>query len=387
MSLSELQSLSAQKYIIEDSNINIDDLSEWNNWDTDIVFSGNNVLKIKNANLNDAIKHIIDMQNVEIEFNEKVDDLHKLEYTNTKDGVIISIVRETEDYTKIMNDSRGILLDKLHNNKKDKHFMNLIDSAENMQEIEDIMNKSYHFNQKILTRPLYINNSLLMIDFINEQYDTDIAISANYTGGNKINGFSGKAGIANKYNNLSFGIGLNLNKLNYKDNVNDFDVLIFSPELKFAFNKDNYWVKAKAGLSFARYNAKDIYDDKDIVNNPRGNSKYGILNLGYDFDVFQDLKLSVFSGADFQYTKVLDAENKNINLIAGSKIKYSYEMIGIKYDFAGMIATASNVDLMTGMEIGCFSVLDEIGAYVKIDAYQNQYDFNYNASVNIKTMF
>ena len=42
---------------------------------------------------------------------------------------------------------------------------------------------------------------------------------------------------------------------------------------------------------------------------------------------------------------------------------------------------------MTGMEIGCFSVLDEIGAYVKIDAYQNQYDFNYNASVNIKTMF
>ena len=109
--------------------------------------------------------------------------------------------------------------------------------------------------------------------------------------------------------------------------------------------------------------------------------------MGYDFDVFQDLKLSVFSGADFQYTKVLDAENKNINLIAGSKIKYSYEMIGIKYDFAGMIATASNGDLMTGMEIGCFSVLDEIGAYVKIDAYQNQYDFNYNASVNIKTMF
>ena len=387
LNVGEMENLGAQHYTITNSDIYVDNLSDWNNWDSDVALDGMNHLYIKNMNSitsETAVRYVSSLTNMDIDIID-IDVLHRKEISYAAGTVRLNVVRET-DYSIIFNDNRGTLLENIRTiNPQDKLILKL-DSAQNMSELNDIMNSSYRFNHKILTRPLLVSNNFMMFDSLSGD-DSNIYMKPMYIGGDKTSGLGGVGRIGGKYENIYASVGVHVHKLNYKDSVNDFDVLSYGPDVAMKIDLDDFWIKGIAGFSLAKYHTDDIYYRGDIKRNPNGYSGYLALDAGKDFVLSNELSAIGFVGGNIQSIKVMDIDDTDLSLRAGGGIKYASEIIGLRYEYSGIGAVSTNGDLIGGLKFGFWSVADEVGVTFNMDVSKNKYDLNYAFSVDVKMMF
>lgn len=386
INVSNLINLDADHFIIDNSEIFINDFNQWQNLNTDISFGTNNILHIQNLNdsyVGQTIKYVNDIDSVSVE-NTDVDDLHKIFLSDTGAGIKINIVRES-NYQKVFKDNRGVILENVRQNNPNDKFITLLDSMDNMSDLKHVMNSSYRFNHKFLIRPLSVMNNFVLMGY--DDTLVGFKFNANYIGGNKIRGYGGFGRIGDVYDKVYLGFGVNVNKLNYHDDINDFDINIYGGNLKTKIDFDDFWINGITGFSIADYTADNIYYNNNIKNNPHGHSIYGALDIGHDFYLNNDLKIDLFTGLNGQFIKVLGDKDNDTNLRIGSNLKYWYEMIGIRYEYSLGGAVSSNGDMFGSLKIGFWSVADEAGVNIGFDVIKHEYDTNYQATINLKTMF
>ena len=384
-----IQNSGADKFVLNDASVLIDDFAKWRDWNADILLNGENTLYISNSytvNSGEEIAHVTDISNINVVLTD-VDNLHKALVESSYDGkALLYIVRET-DYSKIFNDKRGILLQELRLNSPDDKLFSVMDAANNIGELQNAMNLSYRFNHDILMRPIRVINNFNMTNMFMNTNEIAVGIIPEYIFGNNTSAAGLNLFARNSYNGFNFSIGTNINKIHYTDDINDLGGMILG--LNFGVRKDidNFWINTMFGGNIAKFKADYIYVNDDIKNNPTGSSLYGALDVGYNYTIFNNLALSPFVGSVFQKLSVLDYDDTNMNLRFGGSATYNFVVENIKYEYGATVGVVSNGDMFGKLKIGFLSLIDMAGADVVFDMFDDEFGTNYRASINAKIIF
>ena len=385
----KIRSVSADEYQIKTSSIYIQKFSDWQNWVANVNMGTEVSLYVSDidfSNNGEKLKHVLASDVLDVTLKDTA-NLYNISFDSPtySEDVFLKLVRET-DYTKIFRDSRGTFLENIRLNHPDDKTLSAMDNAGNMYAINFIMNSSYHFNPLVLMNPIKTINRAVLTDFlsgVNSAVDADV----DYILSDKINDYGGHLYIADKYEDLFFKIGVNLNHFSYGDNFNEFDGFAYGLDVRARQYLNEFWLDGLVGVNRASFNADYIYTDSDSVNNPKGMSEYMRLSVGYDYKKISDFVISPFVGFMFQNIKVLGVSDNEMNLHTGLSGKYSIIMDGIKYEYGATVATDENADFNVGANIGFLSVLDGAGAHVGISAFKNEFGVNYKLSINAKVQF
>ena len=390
----DIKNTVADKYDFADSVVIIDNFSDWQNWsvDEDDVTWGTGVsLHINNLDISaggEVIRYVEPTSSNQP--NITIKDTYDLYKTDLKvlssDNVFLTSVRET-NYEKVFKDSRGALLTNIRaNNQNDKMLM-AMDRARNIDEINSIMNSAYHFNPIILMNPVKTINRSAMLNFLTDENDTGTGANIDYLGSDKLNNFGGHLYIADRYDDLYFKIGLDINRFSYSDNFNDFDGLAYGIDLRAKQYIDKIWLDGILGINRATFNADNIYDNGNVANNPKGMSEYARFSIGYDYTKFNDFVLSPFVGFLFQNSDIMNQNDADINLHGGISGKYAFVMDGIKYEYGAFMATDEDMNWNVGANVGFVSVVDYAGANFGINAFKDEFGINYKFTIKAKLSF
>ena len=384
-----IQNSGANRFVFNNSSILIDDFAKWRNWDTDVLLNGENKLYVSNSytvNSGEEIPYATDISNINVILTD-VDNLHRAELKEVSGNkVLLFVVRET-DYSKIFNDKRGVLLRDLRlKNPGDKLF-SVMDTAGDMGQLQNAMNLSFRFNHDFLIRPIRVINNFNMNNLFLENKGNGVGVVPEYIFGNNTNGAGANIYAKNSFKGFNLGVGVNINKFHYKDDINDFGGVLIGANVNARKYMDNFWANVGLGGNFVKYQADYIYANNDIKDKPTGTSLYGTLDAGYDFYVFNNFVFSPFVGALFQKLNVLDYDDSNMNLRFGGSANYNFIVENIKYEYGASVGLISNSDMFAKLRIGFVSLIDMVGADVVIDMFDDEFGTNYRASINAKVLF
>lgn len=383
----EIKNTPADKYRFDNSSVFIDDFSDWQNWNVDVEFGTNVHLNIKNLsskNNGQKLEHVSSANVVNVSVKD-VNNLYKVNFNASGSDLYFNLVRET-DYKKVFKDTRGTFLENIRLNHPDDKMLSAMDNALTMTEMNSVMNSSYHFNPMILMNPIKTLNRTVLIDYLSET-NGGVGADVDYIFSDKTSNYGGHIYVANKYNDLLFKIGLNLNRFSYSDNFNDFDGFVYGVDVRAKQYIKSFWLDGILGVNRSAFNADNVYINGDITNNPKGMSEYARLSIGYDYKDFDDFVIAPFVGMLFQNNSVSGVSDRDINLHTGLLGKYGFIMDGMKYEYAASVATDEKANWNIETKIGFVSVVDNAGAYVGISAFRDEFSINYKLSVNGKIYF
>lgn len=387
--LDDLKAITAEKLEVYNSLIIIDNLSDWQDWNGDIKLVSGVSLKINNLDNTyngEKLEHILNPDVVDVIVKDPLFRVNRETPGGDSSSVYLNLVRET-DYSKVFKDNRGVFLNNIRQSHPDDKMLQMMDSAKNMNEINSVMNSSYHFNPKILTNPIKTINRAILLNFFGAEQDFGVGADVDFIMSDKINNFGGHVYISDKYEDLFFKIGLNLNRFSYADNINEFTGLSYGADIRAKQFIDNFWLDGILGISRSGFDADYVYNNGDISEKPKGMSEYARLSVGYDIKRVSDFVLSPFVGLMFQKSDIIGLSDTNINLHTGIIGKYNFVMEGIKYVYGASVATDENTNWNIGANIGFVSVIDNAGADFEINTFKDEFGTNYKFSIKAKVQF
>ena len=223
---------SADKFEISNSTIEVDNFSDWQNWNANVELS-NVTLQLNTADgIEDGVKlnHFSDTNTGNVTIKNS-SSLYKTYLESYSGDVFLHLQKVTDDYQKVFDDSdpHGKFIESIRDDNPNDKMLDAMDAAENEAQINSIMNSSYHFNPLILTRPIKTINRA---EIINLSLNADgIGANVGYMVSDKTNNFSGHLYFGSKYNDFYFNIKINLNKFSYKDSLNEFSGFMYGVNL------------------------------------------------------------------------------------------------------------------------------------------------------------
>ena len=390
INLDEIKQLNKPGYKISNAHIVMDNFSQWQDWNANVEIDGvvnlyvNNLDGVEN---NTIVNHAKGVDSSKLKIIDK-SNLYKTNLQRLGEDVYVSIVRET-NYEKIFNSSRGKYLENIRSKNPNDKMLLAMDNAKSMNEINSIMNSSYRFNPIILIRPIKTINRADLFNVNTDNFNTGANVRVGYLTSDKIGDMNARFNIGNVYKDLYFNIGVNIDTFIFDDNeFNKFDGFAYGADFEIRKYFDNLWFGGLAGVRRALFKTDDIYSDDNVISNPKGLSEYARINIGYDYNNIDNLKLSPFAGLMFQNVDISGMSDSNINLIVGTKIKHDFTIDGIKYEYGLSVASDEKAKWYVGGNIGFVSVADNVGGAIKIDAFKDEFDdINYQISINAKIDF
>lgn len=367
----------------------VNNFSDWQNWNPlNVLYNSVAQLHIMNVDniLNgEKINHISVSDHVQITAST-TDRLYAVQLEHVGNEIHMNIVRET-NYENVFDDLRGSFLEGIRQKNPNNKMLFAMDRASNMSEINSIMNSSYHFNPIVLMNPIKTINRAAMNDMSMNKDNTGVGAGVNYITSDKIGSIGTRIYMNNKYKDLYFNVGVNLNRFSYKDNLNEFDGFAYGLDVHAKYYFERFWFDGLLGINRAIFDVDDIYKDEVISSNPKGLSEYARFSVGYDYTKISDILISPFIGTMFQKSDVMGYGDTDINLHTGLMGEYNFVTDGIKYEYGAIIATDEKANWDIGMNIGFESVIDKAGAFIQVDAFKDEFGTNYKFAINAKTEF
>ncbi len=389
INFNEIKGTDADKYEISNSSIVINDMADWQNWSADVDVKENVQLYINHINNwkdGDLVAHITSTDLLNDVTIKDVDGLYRTLFESEYENVKLYLVRET-NYTKVFNNSRGKFLESIRQNNPNDKMLLAMDRATNMNEVNSVMNSSYHFNPMILMNPMKTINRSNLSDFLTDITDSGFGANVDYVLSDKINNFGANIYTKNKYKDLYFLVGVNLNSFSYNDNLNDFTGFAYGLNVRAKQYIDRLWLDGMIGINRTNFKTNDIYINENISNNPNGMSEYVRFSVGYDCAKISEFAISPFVGFMVQRNSVMDLVDTDINLHTGAIARYDFVMDGIKYEYAANVSVDEQGDWNIGLKIGFLSVVDKAGAFASVNAFKDEFATNYKFSLNANIQF
>ncbi len=388
---SDIKNINAESILINNSWIYIDDFNDWQNWDKNVSTSGTIHFKIADkgtVNSNgEFIQNVSGAQSVIVE----IENLDDYERTQLGSGYYLSIVREN-NYEIIDNNENtantdNALLNEIRESDPNDRLISALDYARNAATINKIKNKSYRFNHDILLRPLRVINNFSLMDNVHNKYDLGAGIKPTYTVSDKISGIGTLLYLNNRYNDFYYNLGISLNYFKYHDDINEFSGMMYGFDIGAKQYFNNLWINGSVGLNLTKFDANYIMSGNKIENNPYGISWHLGTDIGYDFNITNGFVINPFVGMLYQNYHVVDVSDNDFYVRAGMDARYSFAVDGIKYEYGITGAVNSNLDFLTSLKFGFWSITDMAGATVNIGMLHDDTDYHYQLSVDAKMVF
>lgn len=388
VNLDDIQTLNPNHVRFRNSRIIVDDISNWQNWNIDIDWSGINTLSI---NVSEDIvsgvnlSHLPDYGIIVEVLDDDGFNKPYIDYTGQEPTV--NIVPET-DYERLFNDVQGAMLQDIHNTNPNDKLLLAMNGAHDANELRRIMNSSYRFNPDVLMRPIVVLDNFAMMDALFWNSGVGGGVVPGYVGSK----YMGNRGI-NLYGNVldneksAMRFNLRLNKFNYEDDLNVFSGITYGADVNGSRKIDDFVVKGYFGFNLVDFTADHIYVDGDIKNNPFGYSWYGGIDGFYDYAISENVYLTPFVGWNIHHYSILNNNDLTLNLRAGAAVKYDFTIDSIKYEYGVYGGAVSNQDLFVVARLGFDSLIDKVGAAISIGMFKDDFALNYRAMFDVKFSF
>lgn len=304
-------------------------------------------------------------------------------------GVLyVERARQT-DYTLIFkDDNTGIFLNQLRNSSGHNNFLYLLDNANNLTEITNLMNRSVLFNIDKLITPLQIVNTQ---GFTDNVLETDFSVGASVYG-MKSDDFYVYGADINLVDLVGYGIGfnvgLNVGQITYSSDIDKYNSVFYGLDLGIKYTFDNdLFVHSKMRYGMADFDISAILYDNNIIENPTAYFGLVTLDVGRKFNIGDSLYLSSVVGMKSQFYKMENFSLSEHAVRIGIGTGYNYELSGMKYNY-DIYAFADTDSAFTVMgKIGFTSPLDRIGANIGLSVTNMLDIVTYKAEFDISITF
>ncbi len=292
-------------------------------------------------------------------------------------------VRET-DYVKIFNDGCGAFLNDLRINNPNDSLLGAMDRADNMDALRHIMMRSVRFNPGVLQDVIGVVNSVNMMGYI---FDT--AAGANVIIADDFNSYGAKFSVhENLTDNISGAVSLRIGNIEYENWLDKFDGNYFGGDISFGWDlSDKIWLRAIGGLTYGIFDTGRVFYDNKVMNSPDVLAGFLYADFGYDFDLFDMLKLRLWGGVENNFYVVSGVDYYDSALHGGMSVGWSVDMMGIRYDYSAGMDTNTDSKIGVFGRIGFWSDMDAIGGDATAGVMHVFDMLAYKVALNMRWMF
>lgn len=294
-----------------------------------------------------------------------------------------SRVRET-DYVKIFNDGYGAFLNDLRINNPNDSLLDVMDRADNMDALRHIMMRSVRFNPGVLRDVIGVLNSVNMME---DNFDT--AVGANAIIADDFNSYGAKFSVhENLTDNFAGAVSLRIGNIEYENWLDKFDGNYYGGDISFGWDlSDKIWVRAIGGLTYGIFDTGMVFYDNKVVNSPDVLAGFLYADFGYDFDLFDVLKLHLWGGVENNFYVVSGVDYYDSAVRGGMSVVRSVDMMGIRYDYSAGMDTNTNSKIGVFGRIGFWSDMDAIGGDATAGVMRVFDMLAYKVALNMRWMF
>ena len=377
----------ADKIFIEDSILSLNRMSD--NYAINVEL-GENVVFIINGEYDySGAKPLL--ENVSggygVRFVSENSDVLYSNFGYIKDGkLFVERVRET-DYVKIFNNDTGRFLNGLRYKNPNNLLLQQMDSATTMEQLNNVMGKSVLFNPNVLFKPLKTINVFDELD--RHSVDNTVHVSGDFMFSDDFDLQSLELNVgARLFDGLALSIGGRIANMKYESDYDVFDADVYGLNIGIDYDVvGGVFLRADVGYSTAIFDIDTVVYNDVVINEPHANFGFVMSDVGYDFNLVNNIYVSGFVGGGYEFYKTGDSKVSEMRLRVGADIGYVYDMMGVRYDYSVRAVSYMNDVISVTGRIGVWSEFDAFGGYVDVGVLYQDGVPAYKLSVNGKIAF
>ena len=378
----------ADSISVTDTTFNVGDMTGFVA-PTDIALNGDIVLNFAGAPTESVLifSNITGDNVVHVGGVGGLDVLHTLESYNVGPNLYVRTIRST-NYELIFNNDMGRFLNTLRATGVDDKLFARLDTAESFAAINDVISQSVRTNPIQLMRPIKILNVQKMLEIMHIDDATTFGIEPFliYSSEMSLGGVRPNV-IFNLSDDLHMVVSGYVLNIDYSDDINEYGGVSLGINIDGQYDVTaNNFVRAHVGANMSWFDVDSVFDGMGAINNPHGASMYFGADLGHRFDFTNGIVILPFVTIGTEYFGILNTDDTNTYLGAGSDFGYKYESDGLRYGFNVRAIGRIDGNVGMGISVSLLSIIDAAGADAYMGAVYSD-DFGVSCRVSLNGRF
>jgi hypothetical protein len=386
--LSELEPyIDGVKYLVTDINYQTEPGT--NNWDVFLVadsdFDGDLAPEFINNNSAGVHAKIKLMDLYLNKFSNDIVELMRFNYGTDSGEIQVVEENPSSDYFYYIETCAGGGAVCVKRRYSDEYLENLQNDLRNMR----IASAGVQNNSRMLLRPMGLIHRYELIDAYDWDDEFFISVEPLYLTTNDFQnmGLRFKAGtkIGGR---LRAGMVAYAMHSDFDNDVSDFKSETYGANLRARYDlTDVLFLRGIGGFSFSTIKCPGALNGTTRVDNPNATGFYAGTDIGAKFNFDSGVYWSPFAGIGFDTSHVVDVDETDSFLRAGTDVGYDYFMDGVKYSYALRLGMNSHGLFDANLAFNAWTVADKIGGGVSVGVMDTDFGLAGVFTANVRFAF
>ena len=174
----------------------------------------------------------------------------------------------------------------------------------------------------------------------------------------------------------------------FDNDVSDFKSETYGANLRARYDlTDVLFLRGIGGFSFSTIKCPGVLSGGARVDNPNATGFYAGTDIGAKFNFDSGVYLSPFAGIGFNTSRVVDVDETDSFLRAGTDVGYDYFMEGVKYSYALRLGMDSHGLFDANLAFNVWTVADKIGGGVSVGVMDTDFGLAGIFTTNVRFAF
>ena len=376
----------ADSLIIKNTVLNLDSIPS--NVSTVVHFGERVVINIGDL---DVVGKTLVLDNVTFDTNLRFigvdDDTMYVKRGYVQDGgLYVERVRET-DYSKVLGGRLGEYLNSLRLESGAGDFMQMMDSAQDMNAINHAMNKTVRMNPVLLKNKLESLHFADLLNFDVSRYGAGLSLFGVGDSDMSILGVGAGYRFA-AGNDINLDLDVRLGKMLYSSDVDEFEANIYAGRVRIEYDAyEELFVRAGLGVMLSDFDIGAVFYNGHVFENPMSISGYGNIDVGYKYNLYNSLYVAPIIGADVHFYDIENYSMSDVFMRIGGDFGYTYISNAIEYQYMLRVYMNDEVTPSIMGRVGFWSEMDGIGGHLSFGAIHTNDITSYNFTINAQMAF
>ena len=174
----------------------------------------------------------------------------------------------------------------------------------------------------------------------------------------------------------------------FDNDVSDFKSETYGANLRARYDlTDVLFLRGIGGFSFSTIKCPGVLHGGARVDNPNATGFYAGTDIGAKFNFDSGVYWSPFAGIGFNTSRVVDVDETDSFLRAGTDVGYDYFMDGVKYSYALRLGMDSHGLFDANLAFNAWTVADKIGGGVSVGVMDTDFGLAGIFTANVRFAF
>lgn len=264
-------------------------------------------------------------------------------------------------------------------------LLRALDVATDIYAINGIMARSVRMNPEFLLRPVRMLgefNKFMTGGRTGIDVDFDAVFSDDFYS------YGAGVGVVGSVDGVNVGLRLYVGDMEYESDLDSFRGVYYGVHFGADYlMKNNLFVRGMANVMRFDFDMGDVFYNDEIINNPSAIYVGGVADFGYRHKFSDLFYVAPFVGVDTAGTIIADVSDVDIRGRVGINVDYSFQMLGLSYDYGVGINANSDNEIMMNATVGFWSEYDGAGANVDLTVSRMFGVWSYKMSIGGKLWF